>query len=101
MLGKTTFATLEISMTTLPITYGYARVSKTDDDSRNLETQLRLLADHGIREDLIFSDIATGRTLRRGRLAGSGVPSPARRYPGGGLPGPVEPELRRRSAHPG
>ena len=52
-------------MTTLPVTYGYARVSKSDDDARNLETQLRLLADHGIREDLIFSDIATGRTLRR------------------------------------
>ena len=52
-------------MTTLPIAYGYARVSKEDDDSRNLETQLRLLADHGICEDLVFSDIATGRTLRR------------------------------------
>ena len=52
-------------MTTLPVTYGYARVSKSDDDARNLEIQLRLLADHGIREDLIFSDIATGRTLRR------------------------------------
>ena len=54
-----------IPMTTLPVTYGYARVSKSDDEARNLETQLRLLADHGIREDLIFSDIATGRTLRR------------------------------------
>ena len=54
-----------IPMTTLPVTYGYARVSKSDDAARNLETQLRLLADHGIREDLIFSDIATGRTLRR------------------------------------
>ena len=52
-------------MTLLPVTYGYARVSKSDDAARNLETQLRLLADHGIREDLIFSDIATGRTLRR------------------------------------
>ena len=41
------------------------RVSKSDDEARNLETQLRLLADHGIREDLVFSDIATGRTLRR------------------------------------
>ena len=51
-------------MTMLPVTYGYARVSKSDD-GRNLETQLRLLADHGIRADLIFSDIATGRTLRR------------------------------------
>ena len=54
-----------IPMTTLPVTYGYARVSKSDDAARNLETQLRLLADHGIREDLIFSDIDTGRTLRR------------------------------------
>ena len=52
-------------MTMLPVTYGYARVSKSDDEARNLETQLRLLANHGIREDLIFSDIATGRTLQR------------------------------------
>ena len=52
-------------MTTLPVTYGYARVSKSDDEAGNLETQLRLLADHGIRGDLTFSDIATGRTLRR------------------------------------
>ena len=54
-----------IPMTLLPVTYGYARVSKSDDEARNLETQLRLLADHGIRQDLIFSDVATGRTLRR------------------------------------
>ena len=40
-------------MTTLPVTYGYARVSKSDDEARNLETQLR--------------------------LAGTDVPSPARR----------------------
>ena len=32
------------TMTMLPITYGYARVSKADDDAKNLETQLRLLA---------------------------------------------------------
>ena len=56
---------MTMTMTLLPVTYGYARVSKSDDAARNLETQLRLLADHGIREDLIFSDIATGRTLRR------------------------------------
>ena len=52
-------------MTMLPITYGYARVSKADDDTRNLDTQLRLLAGHGIREDLIFTDIASGRSLAR------------------------------------
>ena len=56
---------IPMTLTLLPVTYGYARVSKSDDEARNLETQLRLLADHGIREDLIFADIATGRTLRR------------------------------------
>ena len=49
----------------LPVTYGYARVSKADDEARNLETQLGVLADHGIREDLIFSDVASGRTMNR------------------------------------
>ena len=49
----------------LPITYGYARVSKADDDARNLEAQLGILADYGIGEDLIFSDVASGRTMNR------------------------------------
>ena len=53
------------TMTMIPITYGYARVSKADDDSKNLETQLRELAAHGIRRDLIFTDTASGRTMDR------------------------------------
>ena len=52
-------------MAMLPGTYGYARVSKADDDAKNLETQLGILPDHGIREDLIFSDVASGRTMNR------------------------------------
>ena len=52
-------------MTNLPLTYGYARVSKTDDSSRNLDTQLRILADHGIRDHLVFTDVASGRSLQR------------------------------------
>ena len=52
-------------MIMLPVTYGYARVSKSDDDAKNLDTQLRLLANHGIREDLIFTDVASGRTMNR------------------------------------
>ena len=68
---------------------------------QELGDPLRLLADHGIREDLIFPDIATGRTLRRAGWQELMSPSPARRYPGGGLPGPVEPELRGWGAHPG
>ena len=38
----------------IPVTYGYARVSKSDRDDRNLETQFRELANHGIRGELIF-----------------------------------------------
>ena len=52
-------------MAMLSVTYGYARVSKADDEARNLETQLGILAEHGIREDLIFSDVASGRTMTR------------------------------------
>ena len=44
------------------MSYGYARVSKVYDDSRNLETQLRLLADHGTRDHLVFTDVASGRS---------------------------------------
>ena len=49
----------------IPVTYGYGRVSKSDRDDRNLETQLRELANHGIREELIFSDVMTGRLMSR------------------------------------
>ena len=49
----------------IPVTYGYARVSKSDRDDRNLETQFRELANHGVREELIFSDVMTGRLMSR------------------------------------
>ena len=49
----------------LPVTYGYARVSKADDEARNLETQLEILADHGIREDFTSSAVASGRTMNQ------------------------------------
>ena len=52
-------------MTTLSVTYGYARVSKSDDDSKNLGTQLRILAEHGIRDQLVYTDVASGRSLQR------------------------------------
>ena len=51
--------------TMIAVTSGYARVSKTDDESKNPDTQLMLLAEHGIRPDLVFSDVASGRTLKR------------------------------------
>ena len=49
----------------IPVTYSYARVSKSDRDDLNLETQLRELASYGIRQDLIFSDVMTGRLMSR------------------------------------
>ena len=52
-------------MPTNPLTYGYARVSKADDEARNLETQLRLLDNHGVRPNLVYQDVASGRSLAR------------------------------------
>ena len=52
-------------MAMIPVTYGYARVSKADDEAKNLETQLRELEAHGIRRDLVFTDEASGRTMNR------------------------------------
>ena len=49
----------------IPVTYGYVRISKSDRDERNFETQLRELANHGIRQELIFSDVMTGRLMSR------------------------------------
>ena len=49
----------------IPVTCGYARVSKADDESKNLDTQLMLLADHGVRRDLVNSDVDSGRDLQR------------------------------------
>ena len=49
----------------IPVIYGYARVSKTDDNSRNLETQLHILQEYGIREEHIFADEMTGRSMSR------------------------------------
>ena len=49
----------------IPVTYGYVRVSKSDRDEKNLETQLRILDAYGIREEHIFRDVLTGTTFRR------------------------------------
>ena len=51
-------------MTVLPVTYGYARVSKSDDEAGDLNTQLRLLTNQGIYPELVFSDVVIGRTMQ-------------------------------------
>ena len=52
-------------MNMIQVTYGYARVNKADDESKDLDTQLILLPEHDIRTDLIYSDVASGRNLQR------------------------------------
>ena len=47
-----------------PVTYGYARASKSDDAARVLDTELRSPGYHGIRADLTFSHVVSVRTLR-------------------------------------
>ena len=49
----------------IPVTYGYVRVSKSDRDEKNLETQLRIPEVHGIRQEHIFRDVQSGSTLSR------------------------------------
>ena len=49
----------------IPVTYGYARVSKTDDATRNLETQLHILREHGIRDEHTLTDVMTGSSMSR------------------------------------
>ena len=53
-----------------PAVFGYIRVSQVEGES-GLATQRRILTDHGLRDDRIFADIASGRSMRRaewGRL---------------------------------
>ena len=49
----------------IPVTYGYARVSKTEYATRNLETRLHILQEFGIREEHIFADEMTSSSMSR------------------------------------
>ena len=47
-----------------PAVFGYIRVSQAEGES-GLPTQRRILNEFGLRDDRIFTDIASGRTMRR------------------------------------
>ena len=47
-----------------PAAFGYIRVSQAGGES-GLATQSRILTDHGLRDDRIFTDVASGRNMRR------------------------------------
>ena len=42
-----------------PAVFGYIRVSQAEGAS-GLDTQRRILTDHGLRDDRIFTDVASG-----------------------------------------
>ena len=44
--------------------FGYIRVSQVEGES-GLATQRRILTDHGLRDDRIFTDVASGKNMRR------------------------------------
>ena len=47
-----------------PAVFGYIRVSQAEGES-GLSTQRHILTDHGLRDDRIFTDVASGRNMRR------------------------------------
>ena len=47
-----------------PAVFGYIRVSQVEGES-GLATQRRTLNDHGLRDDRIFTDVASGKNMRR------------------------------------
>ena len=47
-----------------PAVFGYIRVSQAEGES-GLATQRRILNDHGLRDDRLYPDVASGRTMRR------------------------------------
>ena len=48
-----------------PAAFGYARVSQAESEDGGLETQRQLLNEQGIRDDRIFTDVASGRHMAR------------------------------------
>ena len=58
-----------MAMTLIAATYRCARVSKAEDEFKNLHTQLLLLAGRAIRSELVYSDMASAAncTLLAGR----------------------------------
>ena len=47
-----------------PAVFGYIRISQAEGAS-GLATQSRILTGHGLRDDRIFTDVASGRNMRR------------------------------------
>ena len=47
-----------------PAVFGYIRVSQAEGES-GLATQRRILNDHGLRGDRIYTDVASGKNMRR------------------------------------
>ena len=49
----------------IPVTYVHAWVSEAGRDDRYMETRLQILENYGVRDDLIYQDAGSGRSLKR------------------------------------
>ena len=49
----------------IPVTHVHAWVSEAGRDDKYLETQLNSLTGYGVRDDLIYQDAGSGRSLKR------------------------------------
>ena len=65
-----------------PAVFGYIRVSQAEGES-GLATQRRILNGHGLRDDRIFTDVASGRNMRRPFVARTARNAPAWGHGGG------------------
>ena len=72
---------------TIPVAFGCARISKTDDATQNLDAQLHILQEYGIRGrgNHIFTDKLAGSSMSRTAWHELMTPSPTQRHHRGRL----------------
>ena len=63
--------------------------SSRAEGASGLATQSRILTDHGLRDDRIFTDVASGRNMRRPAWSDAPGDAPARRRRRGPAAGPA------------
>ena len=63
----------------ISVTYSYTKISKADASVRNLDTQLHIMQEYGIREEHIFADLDDRQHHGTSCLERNDEPGPLRR----------------------